>query len=280
MPIPVSRTSIRSSQLLPLVATPRGELLATDSHDDLAPFRELHRVRQEVEEDLTEPTDVADKGHRHRVVDRVDELQLLARGGGSDDVERRFDRVTHDEGIRVELDPTRLDLREVEDVVDDRQERVTRRPDRLGEVALLAVEAGVEEQAAHPDDRVERRPDLVAHRREEAALRLVGLLGELPCLLGIGEKVRVLDGHDGLLRQAGQEVQIRRSEWRLAHRPPDRHQAGDLATGDQRRRHQAVRVVARARYEDRAGIPGGVIDDLAGPAESDAAEDALARLDR
>jgi hypothetical protein len=91
---------------LSLVATPRRELLAADCQDDLAPFRELHRIRQEVEEDLTEPTDVADQGDRHRVVDRVDKLELLARGGGSDDVERGLDGVANDEGVRVELDPT------------------------------------------------------------------------------------------------------------------------------------------------------------------------------
>ena len=43
-------------------------------------------------------------------------------------------------GSAVEVDLAGLDLREVEDVVDDRQQRVARRPDRLGEVALLVVE--------------------------------------------------------------------------------------------------------------------------------------------
>ena len=48
------------------------------------------------------------------------------------------------ERLRLELDPAGLDLREVEDVVDDREQRVAGRPDRLGVVALLVVEGRVE----------------------------------------------------------------------------------------------------------------------------------------
>jgi hypothetical protein len=39
---------------------------------------------------------------------------------------------------------------------------------------LLGVELRVEQEAAHADHRVHRRADLVAHRRQERALRLVG----------------------------------------------------------------------------------------------------------
>ena len=40
------------------------------------------------------------------------------------------------------------------------------RADHLGEIALLVGELGVQQQPAHPDHRVQRRPDLVAHSRE------------------------------------------------------------------------------------------------------------------
>ena len=51
--------------------------------------------------------------------------------------------------------------------------------DRLGVLALLVVELGVGQEAAHADDRVHRRADLVAHRGQEGALGLVGGLGRL-----------------------------------------------------------------------------------------------------
>ena len=60
--------------------------------------------------------------------------------------------------------------------------------DGLGELALLAVERGVEQQPAHADDGVHRRADLVAHLRQEGALglggRFGGLLGLAQFLLG------------------------------------------------------------------------------------------------
>ena len=44
-------------------------------------------------------------------------------------------------------------------------------------VVLLGVELGVEQQSAHADYGIHRRADLVAHRRQERALGLVGGLG-------------------------------------------------------------------------------------------------------
>ena len=114
-------------------------------------------------------------------------------------------------GCALEVDLAGLDLREVEDVVDDRQQRVARRPDRVGVVALLVIERRVEQQAAHADDRVHRRPDLVAHRREERALGLVGVLGRLAGGLarrGTGGRSR---GDRGLLREPDQQVEVARA---------------------------------------------------------------------
>ena len=80
----------------------------------------------------------------------------------------------------LEVEPAGLDLRVVEDVVDHVEQRVTARPDDLGELALLVRQLGAEEQVRHPDHAVHRRPDLVAHRRQEGALRLRRRLGLLP----------------------------------------------------------------------------------------------------
>ena len=87
-------------------------------------------------------------------------------------------------GDALEVELAGLDLREVEDVVDDRQQR-------LGRVArpwsrysrCSAVEVGVEHQLGHADDAVHRRADLVAHVGQELALGAVGRLGRF---LGLG----------------------------------------------------------------------------------------------
>ena len=79
--------------------------------------------------------------------------------------------------LRIELDLSGLDLREVEDVVEHRQESRPRPLDQLQEAALLGAEiVAVEEEVGEAEDRVQRRPDLVAHRGQEVGLGLARLL--------------------------------------------------------------------------------------------------------
>ena len=83
---------------------------------------------------------VADDRLGQVVAHRVGELDALPRGDRRDDVEGALDGRRSENGSAARSTLPGLDLREVEDVVDDRQQRVARRPDRLGEVALLGVE--------------------------------------------------------------------------------------------------------------------------------------------
>ena len=107
------------------------------------------------------------------LVDETAELDVLLRGARSDDVERSLDALAEIERLPLQLEPAGLDLGEVEDVVDHAEQRISARPDDLGELALLRRQLRAEQQAGHPDHGVHRRPDLVAHRREEGALRRV-----------------------------------------------------------------------------------------------------------
>ena len=71
----------------------------------------------------------------------------------------------------VELELARLDLREVEDVVDDRQQRLAGGAERLGVVALLARRARVSSSSSViPITPFMRRADLVAHVGQELRL--------------------------------------------------------------------------------------------------------------
>ena len=96
----------------------------------------------------------------------------LLPGARRDDVERALDALAQVDRLSLELELAGLDLRVVEDVVDHVQQRVAARADDLGELALLGRQLGTEQEAGHADHRVHRRPDLVAHRGEEGALRL------------------------------------------------------------------------------------------------------------
>ena len=86
----------------------------------------------------------------------------------------------------LELELSRFDLREVENVVDDGQEMVAAGPDRLRDLSLLVVERRVREQRRHADDGVHGRPDLVAHVGEELRLGLGGRLGHRFGVLELG----------------------------------------------------------------------------------------------
>jgi hypothetical protein len=110
-------------------------------------------------------------------MEQVGEVQPLLRRPGRHDVQGRLDAPAHVERAALEVEPAGLDLREVEDVVDDGEERVPAGADDLGQVPLLGGQLGVEQELGHADDRVHRRADLVAHGGEEGALGLGGRLG-------------------------------------------------------------------------------------------------------
>ncbi len=70
-----------------------------------------------------------------------------------------------------------------------------------------------EQQPAHPDHRVHRRADLVAHRGQERPLGLVGLLGEPGLLFELGEQVGVADCNRCLLGEHLQDASVMWLEW-------------------------------------------------------------------
>jgi hypothetical protein len=70
-----------------------------------------------------------------------------------------------------------LDLRIVQNVVDDGRKRLARDPDRLDVKPLLVVKPGFLQRLRHPHDAVHRRADLVAHVGEKGGLGAVRRLG-------------------------------------------------------------------------------------------------------
>src|SRR3989454_5007418 len=138
---------------------------------DLALLGELDGVADEVHQDLAHaggiaPHDVRDIGrHVHR------ELEVLLagpdreeRGGGMDD----FGQI---ERNRFELQMLGFDLRIVEDVVQDGEQRLRGRAHQLQRAALLDLQLRVQHQLDEAEHGVHGRADLVAHVGEEGAAR-------------------------------------------------------------------------------------------------------------
>ena len=154
-------------------------------HRDAPPFRgELDGVRQEVQEDLANLALVADK-LPEAVVDRHVEPEPVAGRALADEDHGAPDGRREIEAGELQLHPPRLDLRQVQDVVDEREEMAARGEDVLDVLGLLVVELSehaLPEHLREADDRVERRAELVRHVGEELGLVAAGGL-ELPALV-------------------------------------------------------------------------------------------------
>ena len=95
--------------------------------DDLALLGELDRVADEVGEDLAQAAGVAPQRAGHVVPDEAEQLEALRLGRLGEGAEHLAHRAAEVEVHDLEVDPARLDLREVENVVDDLEERRGRR---------------------------------------------------------------------------------------------------------------------------------------------------------
>src|SRR5215813_12123868 len=140
---------------------------------DLAFLGELAGIAEEIEQDLPQPHGV--DGQCAEVLLGVDDeavLVLLGKlSGGADDV---VDQRCELHGLWVELELSRLDLRQVEHLVDEAEKVSTRAVHALqGPLRLFCAEARrvFDQHVGEPDDGIERRAQLMAHAGDE--LRLV-----------------------------------------------------------------------------------------------------------
>src|SRR5215471_550468 len=156
-------------------------LLGADLDDDLARVRKLDRVADQIDNHLPQPAGVANQMIGNIRLDVAGNLQAFGVATKSQGLDAIAEVVAQNEGDFLEIQFLRLDLREVEDVVDEAQESATRGFDRLQIAALLGAQVGVQGKLGHPDDSVHRRANLVAHVRQEFALGAVG-----PGRLGLG----------------------------------------------------------------------------------------------
>ena len=165
MPMPVSLTSNLSSRRpftspTTRTVTPTSPLSVNFTAFDTR-FRSTWRSRP------GSPTSAAGNAR----IDVAEELDTFSFGR----LRHKHQRIFHDGGgiefKALEIKTAGLNLRVVEDVVDQRQQTLAAQADGRRVGVLFRVERRVEEKPRHPDDAVERRPNLVAHVRQEFRLR-------------------------------------------------------------------------------------------------------------
>ena len=150
-----------------------------DADHHLAFGRELDGIAAQVDQHLLQAQDVADQAARQRGVDLEQHLDGLVGGTGGEDRAQPPDELVRVEGLRVQQHLSGFDLREVQDVVEQPQQRTRRAFGLAGIVALACRQRGLVQQRQHAQDGIHRRADLVAHVGQEVALGLGGLLGDV-----------------------------------------------------------------------------------------------------
>jgi hypothetical protein len=150
-----------------------------DAH--IASLGELDGVADQVEQHLAETPGVADEQGGKRP---------LHIGGNVKALVPRLQRQERDRGVdgplRIERDALQrhlpgFELREIENVVDDREQRIGGLAQALGKAALLLVQGGIEQQSGKADDAVHRRANLVAHRREKRRFGAICRFRDVAC---------------------------------------------------------------------------------------------------
>ena len=212
---------------------------------DLTAVGELDRVVAQIVQDLPEPHGVSHQGCRGVGIDHHHDLDPLLRRRGTLAGGRPLEGIAELELAVLQLQHARLDLGEVQDVVDQRQQGLAGLAQALGELALTTVQVGVEEEIVQTDHAVHRGTDLVAHGGQEVRLHgrsrhglvpglperahrlsaeshIVELLGDLSDQFGVGQRpLTVLD--EGLHHGHHDTVDL--------HRKRDQH-AGLILPGN------------------------------------------------
>jgi len=146
---------------------------------NLARVGELDRVAQQVQNDLPQAARI-DRDHSGNFrIDVHQQLELFLMGAHSHRPDHRFDQGAHFHLLRLERKLARFDLGEIQNVVDQSQQRAGGAFDGGEIFRLLPVELGLQRELGHADDRVHGSPDFMAHVGQKFAFQPPGSFGLL-----------------------------------------------------------------------------------------------------
>ncbi len=155
----------------------RAVALALERHGHRSAGRELDRIAQQVEHDLAHPGRVGQHPRRQVGSQAQGQLQLLALSHGPQRAVALLHQRGHIDRLRLQPDLPGVQGRQIQQIVQNRQQMRRRLPCRVQLVALRRRQRAVEqqiEQAQHP---IEWRAQFVAHIGQKQALGAIGLLG-------------------------------------------------------------------------------------------------------
>ena len=125
------------------------------------------------EEHLSQPLLVADDVPRQVVLELDVDGDVLVDGVHLDDLDGGVQDIVQVQHALLEFELARLDLRDVEDVVDEVHQVLRAHHRVLAELLRARRQLELHRELQHAEHAVERRAHLVRHRRKEVALRVV-----------------------------------------------------------------------------------------------------------
>ena len=140
-----------------------GFLFAMRPYDDLAPLGKFYGVPDEIRKNLSQTAWIASQTCGDALVGDCREINVFSGGSG-----RKKFHGTFDDRAELKVDffkdeHSRLNLREVENVVNNHEESIRALGNRLGKVALFWGQIGVKKELRHSNDSVHGRPNFMAH---------------------------------------------------------------------------------------------------------------------
>src|SRR5690606_29233373 len=148
-----------------------------DTQHNFTTLGKLHGVRQEVLQHLLKTLTIGLEPGRNIITDLDAQVQTLLGCWCIERCSQLVDDVAGSHLLRLDLQVTSLNLRYVENVIDEVEQVVAGSLDRLGVFDLVIAQIGiavVREQTRHNEERVERCAQLVRHVRNKFRLVAAG----------------------------------------------------------------------------------------------------------
>ena len=142
--------------------------------------------KSKVVQHLAQPAGVADHQRRHGGIEPQFELQALVAGAQAVQVAQVARQLRDAEFNQLEFDVAGLDFSQVEQVVDQAQQRLGAGVGQFDIAPLLRRQGLGQQQPGHAQHAVERRAHLMAHGVQELGLGPIGRLGCFLCLFDFG----------------------------------------------------------------------------------------------
>ncbi len=146
---------------------------------------ELDGVADQVQQDLTKPRLIPAKAAPGRRINENTEVDRLLVGFRRQQANGGLDRVEKLEIHHFEVDLAGLELRNIENVVNQREQRLGAVTHCDRTFPLLRCQIGLQQQPVHPDDAVHRCTNLVRHIGEEIGFGAARPFGGFTRLLGL-----------------------------------------------------------------------------------------------